>query len=443
MKNGGIDDHVVPSTKITISPASIADEFIKGEHIVTLLESKQDWYFDFRDLIWKPEGESYLMSWMASVYPGISRTEFNEVKFQIQKRTIMMSEFFKPNPLYLNFNGKLLSLRALDYHHRDGWDEKDDEIASKYLRIRLDTELKRNPGMPRLFLNALQQAIPDGRDMFHCLQAFSSILLIRTMRIEKAFFFLGSGGNGKSTIMKAVENIFPGYISHVDLGDLVKDRFASAALVDKLANVYSDIQSLKLKDMAIFKAISSGDTISVGDKYEKRHDETIKVIQIYSANKMPYIDDKNLGFLRRCSPITFDMVIKNTDPYIDDKLADPEERAKILWLLIKIADYTKKRGFIYEKNNDEILNILEEREDPITQFLNDSEWVMQGIEIQIERKEFYQLYKRYCKGLGCSPKLQTAFSRYVSDRGFETRRSNNKRYWVGLSSTKEIQGKLE
>jgi len=40
------------------------------------------------------------------------------------------------------------------------------------------------------------------------------------MRIEKAFFFLGSGGNGKSTIMKAVENIFQGYIGHVDLNDL-------------------------------------------------------------------------------------------------------------------------------------------------------------------------------------------------------------------------------
>ncbi len=435
---------VVSPSKSSFSPFLIAEDFIRGEHLVYLLEDKKFWWYDRKDKIWTPTGESYLMSFMSSVHPNISKNEFQEVRFQIIRRIIMFSEDFKPDPLSLNFQGVLFDLTHLCINRNsiDAFDDAESYIAEKHLRINIDTELDEKAEMPRIFLDALQKAIPDGRDMFHCLQAFSSILLIRTQRLEKAFFFLGSGGNGKSTIMKAVENIFPHYISHVDLGDLVKDQFAAGSLVDKLANVYSDIQSLKLKDMAIFKAISSGDTISINEKYSKRRDETIKVIQIYSANKMPYIDDKNLGFLRRCSPITFDMVIKNQDPYIDAKLNTPEERSRILNLLIKIARYTKKKGFIYEKKHDEILSILEEREDPVTQFLNDSDWIKQDAVYEIERGTLFNLYQEFCKKIGCSPKLQTAFSRYVTERGFQTHRKSNKRYWTGLGSAREIKGQL-
>ncbi len=443
---GESDEVVVDShhTKASFSPFTVAEDFIKGEHLVYLLEAKEFWWYDRRDKIWKADGESYFMSFMASVHPGISKNDFHETRFQVLRRVIMFAENFKPDPFSLNFQGVLFDLKYLDINRDsiDAFDDTESYIADKHLRVCLDTELDLHADQPWIFLSALQKAIPDPRDMFHCLQAFSSILLIRTQRLEKAFFFLGSGGNGKSTIMKAIENIFPDYISHVDLGDLVKDQFAAGSLVDKLANVYSDIQSLKLKDMAIFKAISSGDTISINEKYSKRRDETIKVIQIYSANKMPYIDDKNPGFLRRCSPITFDMVIKNQDPLIDEKLNTPEERSKILNLLIRVARFTREHGFIYEKKPEEILDILEEKEDAVTQFLNDSDWIKQDVVYEIERGTLYNLYQEYCKGIGCSAKLQTAFSRYVTERGFQTHRKSNKRYWAGLGSSREIKGQL-
>lgn len=427
-----------PPVEGSVSPSIIADRFVGENNFVTLLEKKESWYYDFADTIWKPEGESYLLAWINQNCPNISKNDFNEVRFLIQSKTIVMPEHFKPNPQILNFAGKHLSLKYLNLMGTDAYGPKDWYEAQHFMRIRLDTKLDLGAPPPRLFLQALQKAIPDGRDLYHCLQAFSTILLIRTMRIEKAFFFLGSGGNGKSTIMKAVENIFNPYISHVDLGDLVKDRFASAALVDKLANVYADIQSLRFKDMAIFKAISSGDTISVGDKYERRHDETIKVIQIYSANKMPYIDDKNKGFLRRVSPIVFDMVIEDQDPYIDDKLADPDEQTRILALLIRIAKVTKARGFLFEKSEADILEILEEKEDPITQFLNDPDWIRQEPEQEMEKHLLYNLYRTYCRESGCAAKQMNAFSRYLTNKGFATRRSNGRSYAIGLSSDRVL-----
>jgi len=428
--------HVPHVGQISSSPSDIADIFLKENKVVSMLEAKQMWYWDTVDKIWRDSGETWFMAWMSSFYPEADANLFNKVHFFVQSRSLILPEQFKPNPYYLNFRGESLDLKTLDRF-------KGISDSNHHLRIRLDTELDLKAGPPRIFLDALQKAIPDGRDLYHCLQAFASMLLIRTMRIEKAFFFLGSGGNGKSTIMKAVENVFPGYISHVDLGDLVKDQFAAGSLVDKLANVYADIQSLKFKDMAIFKAISSGDTISVNNKYEKRHDETIKVIQIYSANKMPYIDDKNYGFLRRASPVVFDIVIKNLDPLIDAKLKDPDERKKILALLIRVARITKEHDFLFEKSEEDKLRIIEEKEDPITQFVNDPDWLIIEPEREIEKQALYRLYKLYCKEVGCAPKQLNAFSRYLTNKGFGSRKTHGKTMQIGLSSDRIIVPKQD
>jgi len=413
--------HQLPS-KSTLT--AIADEFLESIWFRTLIEAKEMWYWDHVGKVWIDEGKSYLVTWLGEKYPDLKRSDYLEIEFHIQKQTVIRPKQFESNPFFLNFMGKELNLKTMK--------DEGDVDHEHFCKTKLSTELDLKAPPPFEFLKSLQNAIPNGPDLYHCLQAFSSILLIKTMRIEKAFFFLGSGGNGKSTVMKAVENIFENYISHVDLGDLVHDRFSSASLVNKLANIYADIQTLKFKDMAIFKAISSGDTISVADKYEKRHDQTIKVIQFYSANKMPTVDDKNPGFLRRASPILFDMKIQNPDPYIDDKLATPEERKKILALLVRIARTTKAKGFLFEKNEQEIQQILESKEDPIIQFINDPEWIKRGAEYEIERGQLYDIYMKYCKLMNCTPKQTTAFSRYISERGFQTRRTNTNRFWIGL-----------
>ena len=403
---------------------TLVEEFVNTFHPITLDDSLDMWWWDYQDRIWKPHADGVLMRFTNEQAPGLTKSMFNELKFQLQRRTIIDHNTFKPDPTMLNFNGRLLNLDELKDH---------DEIPPhSKLRVKLSTELNLKAPPPWAFLKALQKAIPDGKDLFHCLQAFSTILLIRTMRIEKAFFFLGSGGNGKSTIMKAVENIFEGYISHVDLADLVNDRFSASALVDKLANVYADIQSMRFKDMAVFKAISSGDTISVDEKYQSRRDETIKVVQFYSANKMPTIDDKNPGFFRRVSPIVFDMVIKNQDPHIDDKLNEPEERKRILAMLIRMARFTRRHGFLFEKSKEEIERILEDKEEPIIQFINDDQFIHQGNEYEIERVELYNLYRRWCKTMNLTPKTLPVFSRYMTNRGFDSRKSSGKRIWLGI-----------
>ena len=359
---------------------------------------------------------------------------FNDSVFQLKLDSITLPRTFEPHRDYLYFSNFSLNLQDLseDIKHKD-----------HNIRICLDTELDLGSGVPKIFLSALEKALPNPYELYDCLQALSSVLLIRTQRIEKAFFFLGSGGNGKTTIMKVLDNIFESYIAHVDMLDLQKDSFSKTALVDKLANSFSEISKMKQKDVGVFKAIASGDQQSINSKFKERFDSVIKVIQYYSSNQMPEIEEVNEGFIRRAHPIEFNEKILKKDPYIDDKLNTSDERRKILALLVKIAKTTRDHGFLYEKTFKEKENILLKKTNPINEFLQ-SGIVLKREGFTILKSHLYELYCVYCAKNKFRPQNTLIFSRFLSGRGFTYLGRNANPHWVGLGKpqAKEGQEKL-
>ncbi len=158
-----------------IDPAFIASHFLSGNFFVTLLEEKELWMFDKTEHIWKKNGESQLLSFISESYPETTKSDFTEIKFQVQKFTVLTDEQFKPNPHFLLFDDQVLNLKKLTV---------EDFVNPEYhLRQRLDTKLDLGAKPPMIFLKCLKNAVPYGPDFFSCLQAFSCILLIRTIRI--------------------------------------------------------------------------------------------------------------------------------------------------------------------------------------------------------------------------------------------------------------------
>jgi phage/plasmid-associated DNA primase len=231
--------------------------------------------------------------------------------------------------------------------------------------------------------------------------------------------------------MKVLDNIFDGYIAHVDMLDLQKDGFSKTALVDKLANSFSEISKMKQKDVGVFKAIASGDRQSVNSKYKDRFDSVIKLIQFYSSNQMPEIEEVNEGFIRRAHPIEFNQRILKKDPYIDDKLNEPEERKRVLALLIRIARITRDHGFLFEKTYKEKENILLKKTSPINEFLQ-SRIVFKRDGYRIKKKDLYRLYCDYCDANQFQPQGTIAFSKFLTNAGFKYGGRNEDPYWEGL-----------
>ena len=413
--------------------AEISETMRNRTHLVYLEKENNFYYWNDKKMVWQTNGLSYLMVLFNGTVPRVMPSKqrvFNDVLFQLKIDVVTLPEQFRPNPTVLYFKNTAFDLKKLDITGK---------IPADNIQIMLDTELDLKASPPKLFLDALAKALPDPQELYDCLQALASVLLIRTQRIEKAFFFLGSGGNGKSTIMKVLDNIFKEYIAHVDMLDLQKDGFSKTALVDKLANSFSEISKMKQKDVGVFKAIASGDIQSVNSKFKDRFDSVIKVIQFYSSNQMPEIEEVNEGFIRRAHPIEFNQRITKKDPYIDDKLNDPEERKRVLALLVRIARITKVHGFLFEKTFKEKENILLKKTNPINEFLS-AKIVLKRDGYTIKKKALYKLYTKYCDDNKYTPQNTIAFSKFLTKSGFEYAGRNEDPHWLGLGIPPKDEG---
>lgn len=411
----------------------ISERMAKITPLVYIEKEDNFYYWNFKAEVWQNNGYTLLMTLFNRATPRVmpyKQKIFHDCIFQLKCDNVKLPKDFMPNPKKLYFKNAALNLETL---------QPDFKVKDDNIQIMLETELDIRAPPPIQFMAALRTALPDPQELYDCLQALSSLLLIRTQRIEKAFFFLGSGGNGKSTIMKVLDNIFDSYIAHVDMLDLQKDGFSKTALVDKLANSFSEISKMKQKDVGVFKAIASGDKQSVNSKFKDRFDSIIKVIQFYSSNQMPEIEEVNEGFIRRAHPIEFNQRITNKDPYIDDKLNEPEERKRILALLIRIAKTTKQFGFLFEKSYKEKENILLKKQNPINEFLQ-AKIVFKRPGYKIFKKELYKLYCDYCDANKFGPVGTIMFSKFLTNQGFKYGGRNENPYWEGLGIPPKDEG---
>jgi len=129
--------------------------------------------------------------------------------------------------------------------------------------------------------------------------------LFRRSEYGAAFFLTGRGKNGKSTYLDMIKRLLgKGNYSAISFKSL-DERFKTAELVGKLANIGDDIGKLFIEDNSIFKNIATGNTINVERKGENPFDFDPYAKLFFSANDMPRIHDVSDGLSRRLWLIPF------------------------------------------------------------------------------------------------------------------------------------------
>jgi P4 family phage/plasmid primase-like protien len=142
--------------------------------------------------------------------------------------------------------------------------------------------------------------------------------------LQKAILFYGSGRNGKGTLMRVIEGLLgTRNCSAVDLDALNTNRFASASLFGRIANLAGDIDATYQESTAKFKKLTGGDVIDAEEKHQKSFRFTSWAVPVFSANRIPGSADTSFGYLRRWVPIHFTTRIADdqVDIHLDAKLA--------------------------------------------------------------------------------------------------------------------------
>lgn len=220
----------------------------------------------------------------------------------------------------------------------------------------------------------------------------------RRNELGVSFILTGDKSNGKSTFIDMIMRLL-GFnnTSALDLGEL-GDRFKTAELFGKLANLGDDISDDFIKNPAVFKKLVTGDRVNVERKGQNPFDFNNYAKFIFSANDIPRIKDKTGAVLRRLIIVpfnaTFSKTDKDYDPYIKYKLRDDSVMEYLVLLGIKgLKRVLENRKFTTNAKIEAELQEYEERNNPIILFFKDT-----PIE-EIENEPLslvFQKYREFC-----------------------------------------------
>lgn len=255
--------------------------------------------------------------------------------------------------------------------------------------------------------------------------------------IHKGFVFVGEGANGKSTWLNVMTALFgPENCSHVSLQELEHTRFAKAALVGKIANIYPDLSAEALHHTGAFKMWTGGDAVGCEYKFGKHFEHKPETKLFFSANILPESPDDTTAFFRRWIITAFTRIFTNfsepkADPHLINKLTTPTELSGLLNKALKGLRNLRERGFIY---GDQASSAWREdyirKSDPIAAFVLDCLLEINKQEYFITKADLYQKFVVYCNKSKLPAADSPVFSRKIKGK-FE----------LAIESTAEVENK--
>lgn len=257
----------------------------------------------------------------------------------------------------------------------------------------------------------------------------------RRNELGKAFILIGDKSNGKSTFLDMVKNLLgDNNISALDLSEL-GDRFKTAELFGKLANIGDDIGDEFIANASVFKKLVTGDRLNVERKGQNPFDFNNYSKMLFSANSIPRIRDKTGAVLRRLVIIPFDATFSpddpDFDPYVKYKLRESDVMEYLILLGINgLKRVLENRRFTTSKRVEDELREYEESNNPILTFFKEVG------EDAIENEPTNEVYKRYvefCISNNMQPMAHIEFSRQTNRQcGFTIvdRKIDGKKYRV-------------
>ncbi len=175
-----------------------------------------------------------------------------------------------------------------------------------------------------------------------------ALLLVPYTKLQKTILLIGKGANGKSTFLNAVEQVIgQSNVSHVSLHQLEEDKFSRAGLVGKLANIFSDLPLMNIKNVNFFKALTGEDSLQIEYKFGEPFFYKPFTRLVFSANTIPNANDDTAGWLRRWLIIPFVNTFKPNPGYgdkLENLLALPQELSGVLNKAIAVIWDVMERG---------------------------------------------------------------------------------------------------
>lgn len=348
--------------------------------------------------------ESLLLQFQASTRFSFPLKERETVKVNLKNGTFV-------------FDGKQWELRKFDYND--------------YLTYCLPFVYDEKAEAPQ-FDKFLARCFPEPEIQDFMAECFGYCLGGTYLNLEKAFFFYGSGANGKSVLCRIMEAMFgEENVSQVSLPDLCDQSGTSIPeLAGKIANFCTETDWNKFNESK-FKALISGEKVSSKKLYENPISYAVSCKFIFCLNNIPTHLKSLQATIRRCSFIECKVIIpeEERDSRLAEKIIATELPGIFNWVLKGLERLIKRGRFDEPTEVRKATEYVKINSLVVKPFLEDENWISDSTN-KILLKELYQQYLIYANSSGYKPLPKNVFSEQLRELGFRVDRSSRNQTYV-------------
>jgi len=288
-------------------------------------------------------------------------------------------------------------------------------------------------------------------NMVRGLKQLAAYCLWRGYPIQKLFFLIGAGANGKGVFCAILQTMLGAInVSNTTLGKLCYDRFAAADLEGRMANIANELTVSEIKNFDMAKTLTSGtDRIRVERKNKQAYTTVLTAKLINASNKPPKSQDASDGFYRRLILFFFQRQFYGSAAKngLEAELTTQSELSGFLnealtelrlWL-DEDGNFLPQATFCNDMPVDEIRQIYERASDTVAAFEYDACEFTSDPQDEISKQALYLAYRTYCMEKKLPPIGALQFKREFGERNAgklqeaQPRRGDSReRVFVGL-----------
>ncbi len=256
---------------------------------------------------------------------------------------------------------------------------------------------------------------------------------------EQCLFMLwGGGANGKSTFVKALEDIMGTYAATIKGETLMEKngqdgaRGDLARLTNKRVVIASELQEGQVFNEPLLKVLSAGETLPVRFMYQEEFMLKPKFKLWIMTNKKPKVKGNDHGIWRRWRmiPFKYKFTEKEKDPNFYEEKLKSELEGILLWAITGYQMW-KEQGFEAPKEVMEAVEDYKMDMDQVARFIEDCCKVGEGYECT--GSAMYDKYINWCIAEGENYKMTNhKLARDLKEKGFVNKRDMNGKKWIGI-----------
>lgn len=336
------------------------------------------------------------------------------------------------HPRVLNVQNGTLDLQSMELKPHDPADHITKICGAAY---------HPDAGAPE-FLAFLERVQPDPEMRSFLARLFGHALLGTVVEHVLAIMY-GTGANGKSTLVEAVMTAFGDYAAPTDPGLLI-DRgdvhpTGTADLFGlRLAVTHETDEGRRLAEGTV-KRLTGGDTIKARGMREDFWSFTPSHSIVMHTNHKPIVRGSDEGIWRRLRFVPFDVVIPESerDPKLWERLQ--QERDGILTWIVRGYQEWVSRGLAEPGAVTEATAAFRGESDMLATFLEQR--CLVNPYTHVRSSDLFDAWRDWAKAEGVEAGSQTAFSRQLTERGYDKDRTMHGVIWRGIGLLTEEQDK--